>query len=291
MNASLHTFVINLDRSPDRLRVMQERLARTGLHWERIAAVEGASLDPLACAEVDIPGYRRAHGKELNKAELGCYLSHIKALRRFLAGPWDYALVLEDDADFPPDFMSLMERLLQTSGGWDIVKLSCFHSGTPMSIGRLTDRYRLAVPLSRLMNSNSILFNRHAAEVLLARLLPMRIPYDHALERASSMGLRLRAVTPMPCPADSGLSSTIGDRQHLRRFKLRWYRRGPAMLFRTRAELQRAGLGLAQWLAAHVANRRQARGLPRIAGQTPMDVLLHDDGRQAYEQRAGFETQ
>ena len=249
--ACLQTFVINLDRSPDRLQVMQERLAGAGLAWQRVSAVEGAKLDPSACPDVSVPSYRKAHGKELNAAELGCYLSHIKALRAFLAGPGDFALVLEDDADFPPDFKPLLQRLMDTGEQWDIVKLSSFHSGTPVRIGKLFGAYELAVPLSRLMNSNSILFSRRAAQGLLDKLLPMQLPYDHALERASMMGLRLRMVTPLPCPSDTGLSSTIGDRQRLRQFKLRWYRRAPAMLFRARTELLRVYHGLTHVLRAY----------------------------------------
>ena len=88
MNASLvQTYVINLDRSPERLRAMSGRLERARLSWVRIAAVEGAGIDAYECADVDAQAYRRAHGKELNPAEVGCYLSHVKALRTFLAGP------------------------------------------------------------------------------------------------------------------------------------------------------------------------------------------------------------
>lgn len=260
--ALLQTYVINLDRSPERLHAMRARLERVGLSWVRIPAVEGARLDPGTCPDVDTAAYRRAHGKDLNTAELGCYLSHIRALRDFLAGPKAFALVLEDDADFPADFLPLLESLLEASGRWDLVKLSSFHSGTPVRIARLVGPYELAVPLSRLMNSNSVLFSRRAAQVLLDKLLPMRLPYDHALERACMMGLRLRVVTPLPCPAETGLGSTIGDRLRLRQFKLRWYRRAPAMLYRAGTELQRVWHGLAHLLRAYTLERQPSRPVP-----------------------------
>lgn len=245
------TFVINLERSHDRLRAIGEHLARVGLPWRRVAAVDGSTLDLLRTTGVDIAGYRRNHGKQLNPAEVGCYLSHLRAMREFLAGPWQWALVLEDDADFPDGFQDLLSRLIAIEDQWDIVKLSSFHSGTPVRIENLSERYALAVPLSRLMNSNSILFNRHAAELLVEKLLPMQLPYDHALERAWLFGLKLRTVTPSPCPSESNLVSTIGDRQQLRLFKLRWYRRAPAMLFRVRTELMRVCSGGLHVLREH----------------------------------------
>nr|WP_301334546.1 glycosyltransferase family 25 protein [Variovorax dokdonensis] len=250
------TFVINLDRSPDRLSAMGQRLSRAGLPWIRVPAIDGSTLDLSCTPEVDSTGYRRNHGKHLNAAEVGCYLSHVRALREFLSGPWSWALVLEDDADFPDDFQHLLSRLISLNDEWDVVKLSSFHSGTPVRIEDLSEHYALAVPLSRLMNSNSILFNRRAAEVLVERLLPMQLPYDHALERAWLFGLKLRTVTPSPCPSDTNLVSTIGDRQRLKLFKLRWYRRGPAMIFRARTELMRVYFGGVHALHAHSSRLR-----------------------------------
>jgi glycosyl transferase family 25 len=250
MRPDFQTFLINLDRSQDRLRTMTHRLARAGLRWQRVPAVDGSALDLRRRADVDERGFRLRHGKRLNPAEVGCYLSHIQALKTFLDGPWSWALVLEDDADFPADFTSLVGHLIERSDQWDILKLSSFHGGAPVPVADLPQARRLAVPLARLMNANCILFNRHAAQVLVERLLPMTLPYDHALEQAFLFGLRLRTVTPIPCPAETGLPSTIGNRAQLRPFKLRWYKRLPAMLFRLSMEARRVVLGLAQVLAA-----------------------------------------
>lgn len=248
VHPKLQAFVINLDRSIDRLAAMRQRLARVDLPWQRVPAVDGNTLELSRCAEVDARDYRRWHGKVLNPAEVGCYLSHLATMRQFLAGPWELALVLEDDADFPADFQLLLQRLIAVRKQWDIVKLSSFHSGTPVCIAKLNPPYALAIPLSRHMNANCILFNRRAAEVLVDKLLPMRLPYDHALERAWLFGLQLRVVTPSPCPSETGLLTTIGDRRHLRSFKLPAHRRLPAMLFRLYTELSRVGYGLMQVL-------------------------------------------
>jgi len=236
-------FVINLDRSADRLAAMEQRLARTGLGWQRVRAVEGRELDLRRCPEIDVPGYERRHGKTLIGSEAGCYLSHLDAMRAFLRSSADYALLLEDDADFPPNFVPLLHELLRHTSAWDIVKLSSFHSGTPVPLVPLIGPYALAVPLSRHCNSNSVLINRHAARVLLRRLLPMRVPYDHALERAWLFGLKLRVVSPSPCPADTGLASTISLGTCLQR-KFPLYQRGPAMAYRLVTELSRFGFGL-----------------------------------------------
>ena len=66
----------------------------------------------------------------------------------------------------------------------------------------------------------------------------MRLPFDHALERAWLYGLKLRVVTPFPCPADTDLSSDIGydDKDKL---KFVFYMRFQCYFFRIRTELLR----------------------------------------------------
>ncbi len=44
-NASLKVFLINLDRSADRLVAMQEKLGRAGLSFQRVPAVDGATIE------------------------------------------------------------------------------------------------------------------------------------------------------------------------------------------------------------------------------------------------------
>ena len=160
---------------------------------------------------------------------------------------------------FSPDLgtrsvlVPMMQRLLDFASLWDVVKLSGFHSGIPVTIATLTSCYKLAVPLGRHCNSNSILLSRGAAEVLLDHLLPMRLPYDHALEQAWLYGLRLRIVSPAPCPAETGLASTIAT-QATRHGKLPFYRRIPTLLFRSRTEFSRVAYGL-----LHVARAKLFR--------------------------------
>ena len=238
-------FLINLDRSSNRLVEMEKRLAKATISWQRVPGVDGKALEIDSCVDLDERGYEKWHGKALNVNEAGCYLSHLKAIRTFLASDAKYGLILEDDADFPPEFNALLTQLMGASDRWDIVKLSAFHSGTPVRVAKINSSYALAVPFSRCMNSNCVLMNRRAAQILVNKLSPMRLPYDHALERAWMWGLKLRIVTPTPCPPDTGFESTIRLEKSLN-FPL--YQRLPCMWFRLRTELLRLVFGIGQIL-------------------------------------------
>ena len=52
--------------------------------------------------------------------------------------------------------------------------------------------------MGRLKGAGAYLIDRRAAETLLARLLPMRLPYDHAIDREWFWGLRAAYVLPFP---------------------------------------------------------------------------------------------
>ncbi len=244
---TLATLVINLDRSPERLAAMADRLRLLGLPWQRVQAVDGPALPAWPAGSVDEAGYARCHGKPVAAGEVGCYLSHLQALRTFADSGASHLLLLEDDALPGPDCRAVVEALLRQARRWDVVKLSGFHRGSPAPVMQLLPGYRLAVPFSRQGNTAALMFNRAAAQAALRALAPMRLPYDHALERPWSYRQRLRIVTPSPVHAQDGSPSTIsGGRTR----KFGWSQRLPTHAFRVRNEAQRLAWAVGQWLAA-----------------------------------------
>jgi hypothetical protein len=92
----LQTWVINLDRAPGRLARIRAQLQALGLPYTRLPAVNARALKPEQSAALDEAAYRRKHGMSPVPGELGCYLSHVEAMRRFLVSDAACALILED---------------------------------------------------------------------------------------------------------------------------------------------------------------------------------------------------
>lgn len=246
MIPGLISLLINLDRSPQRLAQMADRLDRHKLAWKRVSAVEGKLLDLETDPRVCAASYASKHGKVLNPAELGCYLSHVKCMEVFLQDPEaKYALILEDDVDFAPDFGAVIESVIGRSAEWDMVKLSGFHTGTPIGGIPLRGGRRLSPMLSRHTGSAAYLVNRKAAQSYLEHLLPMSLPYDHAFDQGWKLGIKTRLVHPLPTQLDWA-PSTIGDATN-RYPKFPWYKRFGTYFYRARTELQRLSYGLGQW--------------------------------------------
>lgn len=90
-------FLINLDRRPDRLAECDTWLRSQGIFYERISAYDGQTL----------PG-----DDPRRRAELGCKLSHEKAIKYILQRGYSKTLILEDDFDPIPD---LLEKFSEAS--------------------------------------------------------------------------------------------------------------------------------------------------------------------------------
>jgi glycosyl transferase family 25 len=110
--SNIPTFVINLDRRPDRMAEMEKRLA--GIQFSRIPAVDGQSSV--------FQGTEKSPGA-LTINELACIQSHIKVLHQIIDGRAPYACILEDDVRLSVDFKSFIE-----DSGWiparaDLVKI------------------------------------------------------------------------------------------------------------------------------------------------------------------------
>ncbi len=247
---ALSTWVINLDRAPERLARISAQLTGLGLPFTRLPAVDASQLRTEERALLDDAAYRQRHGMTPVLGELGCYLSHVAVMKAFLASPAQFALVLEDDVLLRPSLPTVLQGLLAQAGRWDMVKLSGVHSGTPVPVAEVTRGHALAVMLSRCTGSSAYLINRQAAQTYLQQpggLLPMALPYDHVFDQGWRFGLKVRLVTPRPCGHDEQIASTIVAPPGATR-KFHWTRRLPAYAYRLRNESRRLAYGLTQLL-------------------------------------------
>ena len=238
-------FVINLDRDVERMASIDGSLKSLGLNYVRVPAVLGK----------DVPGWEQLVDANLYGArnrnvmpragEVGCYLSHLKAMEEFLRTDAPWCLILEDDVEVRPECVEVLAALGQKDD-WDLLKLFCFHSGLPVRKRALTPTHHLVVHLTRTTSSAAYAVNRRAAETLLKSMRPISEQVDHALERPWETGLRVRGVRPLPVVlAPVAATTTIGyDGRHATR--LPWKRSLRLFLSRAGKEIRRFACGVAE---------------------------------------------
>ena len=209
-------FVINLKGSAERREACAEQLARLGLTAEFVEAVDGRLMSDAEISEiVDEEGRLRRAPKPLSKAEVGCYLSHLKVMEKIVREEIDQALIMEDDLlagdDLPAILAALAAKPLPP---YEVIKLGISEPQvkpfTP--ILPLTDAGAALVRHHNVVNSNlAYVITRAGAERFLGYARPIRYPVDVAMNRSWRHGLEILAVRPWPVLPNPRFNSTIGE--------------------------------------------------------------------------------
>lgn len=125
----MQAYLVNLDRSADRLAHMQAEFARRGIAFERIAAVD--ARDPAVAAIAATLG-PNLQGRVISSGAYGCFQSHRLIWQRLLDSGDSHAMAIEDDLLLAEDFAGFLQD------GWvpadaDLVKLEAFGERTHLS--------------------------------------------------------------------------------------------------------------------------------------------------------------
>ena len=248
-----HSYVINLPNARDRWESIEARLRRSGLAYTRIEGVNGRELR-LPIAEFDEFRHRLMTGRRPIPAEIGCYLSHIKAIDAFLASDaaCTHALVFEDDAVFGEDLPAVIDAALRYADSWDVLRLSTVGHDRVVRAIPLHGGSFLGVNLTRCKGAAGYMVNRKAALTFRRRLVPMWLAWDIAFDLEYLWGLKALAVTPFPVVPDERAPTQIQN--DINSFKLSGTRY--LTVFPYRAAVESARVVMRSLLYARTAARR-----------------------------------
>lgn len=119
----LKTFLINLDRRPDRLMFVKQQLVSLGIAFERVSAVDGSCLTDAQKAIFNQQRFALECKRKVVDGEIGCALSHQAVWQQMVAENIPYALILEDDVQLKPELASLLADV-QNYESFDFLNLT-----------------------------------------------------------------------------------------------------------------------------------------------------------------------
>ena len=124
---TIPVYYINMDKYEDRRKYMEEHLKKYTDNYQRIKGFNGYLIENKENDIVDGVQFFNDYA-ELTKAEIGCTMSHLMAIKKAYDNGDNIALILEDDTnvsiintldfDFPELFKNAPEN-------WEMLK--CFH--------------------------------------------------------------------------------------------------------------------------------------------------------------------
>lgn len=141
-------YLVSLESDIARRDRLKESFSSHYAGMKHIKAVDGRKLSAKDYYEKTIPYFIKT-GKTMSPSELGCTLSHIRALELFIESADSHALILEDDIigndQAIDDIFNISEDLSQDSllicGGQEGLSSRKYQLGKPASNGNM---YRLA---------------------------------------------------------------------------------------------------------------------------------------------------
>ncbi len=228
-------YLINIDRAAERLAEIQRQGDEFGFQFERIDGVDGALVPREQWVDVDHDRFQRRHGRTILPGEYGCYRSHLMALRQFLAGGDEVAVIIEDDVALDADFLSRALAAKEAAPTADLIKLVNHRWGG----FRTTTRSRMGDIVGRCLfgpqgSTACYLVTRGGAEKIVKSLTIMSLPWDVAVERGWDMRVSIFSTrTNIAGFSRLQRKTMIGWRRDYRAAKSSAWRRIPAHLFRT----------------------------------------------------------
>ena len=196
MAVNYKTFLINLDKSMDRLAYSEKVLAEHNINFERVSAIYGADLTAQEVNQAYNDQLPNAYYKKLNIGEIGCYLSHRKVWQKILDQKLDFAVVLEDDFNIVDDFSEMLIAVTSAPINWDYIKLA-EHDRPRKSLHTITINNHKLITYDKIpARTCAQLVSYHGAKKLLAASQPFSRPVDIDLQYWWEKDIRVFGLTP-----------------------------------------------------------------------------------------------
>lgn len=184
-------FIINLDRSPERLAHMHEQMSEIRMPFQRRSAVDGSNLDD------DVVRHCRSSfwHRPLRPGEVGCFASHYRIWQHMVDDDIPVAVVLEDDIQLGAGFVEAVATLAPER--LDFVRLSKLRRAEGPILHRIGDFDVVEdIAFSKFSGAGAYMIGREGARKLLAHADAWVLPVDDYVDCAWLHGVRTLEVSP-----------------------------------------------------------------------------------------------
>jgi len=249
--------LLNLDRDTARREHMEKQLAQAHITFVRQPGILGDAVpDDLRSYFYESDGTPKT---TMKRGEIGCYASHLRALKRVASGELgDAALIMEDDLNIVSDLSNLIAKAQHAAPkGWDIIRLSCPPRRAYAPIAEIDATHAL-VRYSKIPNSaGAYLVTPKGAQKFLDRGV-RGLTFDDDLRRPWFHHMDTYGIVPPPTQAGV-LQSTI-DAVEAGRFdkgissRRERIQRGDHFHALKRMAYNQSSIGFIPWLACDAIN-------------------------------------
>ena len=233
----MKTFVISLERVPERRVAISASLQQYGVDFELFPAVWGADIDRSAPEIFDGDSFvihnnclsKTTIKGKLTDGELGCALSHLRLYQKIVQDNLPGAIVLEDDFEAYNDFTAVFEAILAQVPEAELINGRTWsHMG--LRQGWFNPRHRVTVAgkeytfvragipgldwflnrRRRMESTRCYYISQQGCKRLLSLGYPVRMESDRLAGMIAYTKLKAYIVKPFLSVTDSKFASMIG---------------------------------------------------------------------------------
>lgn len=214
------SYVINLDRRPERYKVVKKILDENGFPFvKRFSAIDASKIPKQYIDSIitnDVKRYLdkdikiRTEHSQVTKGAIGCYLSHINLWNKLVNSDKEYMLIFEDDADIVGHLIDVISDIINSIKNNNI-DIFLLHAICPDILNREhlchsknPDFYIYAkktiLPIFKInyfWSNAAYIISKKAAYKLLDKALPINEQIDHYMSN-SIWNLNLKIYTTFP---------------------------------------------------------------------------------------------
>jgi glycosyl transferase family 25 len=196
---------------------MENQFVALGVPFEILEAVDGRHLTDADRALVDHDGRRRITPYPLSDNEIGCCISHCRAMQIIRDSGERMGAIIEDDAALSADFPRVLQAIEALPAPFDIIDLhrtfkkkETFVPCRPLLPGFALGRIGYSH-----INATGYVISREGARKFLSIMPPFNHMVDKEMHRTWANGIDLYGLeTPVVSHADEGHSYIDETREH-----------------------------------------------------------------------------
>jgi glycosyl transferase family 25 len=202
----MNIIVISLERAKERREKIKTQLSALNLEAVIMDAIDGQSLAPFQKNKIiknPTTGFR--NGEKFLDGELGCLMSHIKAIKLAKEKNWDEVLILEDDVILSEDFSKGIKFLFRIiPGDWEHIYLGghIYFMAPPVFQPAILPSY------FKISGAYSYFLRKCAYDKVLSEFSEMELPADDIFEKMILREQKLKSYIFFPFLAYPSLENS-----------------------------------------------------------------------------------
>lgn len=207
--------IITLNAESENVQALQKSLRDQGLESKIFSAVDGRHETPRLEADesIDQELSFRQRLMTLSNSEIGCYLSHLRAIKEAYRTGANHICILEDDVNIEENFSSVLSAIIDLPEEFEFVRLMGLKIHKRKIIKNIGN-VKIVRPVKGLCGTQGYVLNRSGMKKVIKQGSKLTKPIDKFYDHFWKINLNAFCVEPhiiWEIPSQSSVKKMFGE--------------------------------------------------------------------------------